>query len=360
MKVAPVIRALKQHPGNFHQVLVHTGQHYDYEMSSRFFDELDIPKPDHNLEVGSANHGEQTAGMLAGLEKVFLSETPDWVLLYGDTNSAVAGALAAAKLHLRIAHVEAGLRSFDRSMPEEINRLATDHMCDLLLTPSANADENLKSEGISGDKVQMVGNVMIDTVVYGLGQRSDTGPAPHDRNRPSPDRPYALVTLHRPSNVDDKDTLRELLQAISEISKMIDVVFPIHPRTRAKVDEFDFGKYLDGISTVDPMTYMDFIHSLKFATVAITDSGGVQEEATYLGVSCLTIRPNTERPITITDGTNELVASTQPAIIEAFKRVISRGTGGGTKPPPPLWDGHAADRIADVLSKSPAWSQHDD
>ena len=300
MKVAPVLSALKERK-NVAQTLVHTGQHYDVNMSDVFFQQLGIPAPDVNLAVGSGTHAKQTAEIMMRLEPVVVERQPDMVLVYGDVNSTVATALVCAKLGVRVGHVEAGLRSFDRTMPEEINRLVTDQLADLLFTPSEDGDENLRREGIAAEKIFRVGNVMIDSLVRLLPSAQKT------LRRTLDDLPerYALVTLHRPANVDDSETLKGILESLIEVNRDLAVVFPAHPRTRKRIA--DFGLNAGQLRVLDPLPYVDFLGMQARATVVITDSGGIQEETTYLGVPCLTVRENTERPITVSMGTNVLV-----------------------------------------------------
>ena len=297
MKAAPVFHALRTRHG-VRQTLVHTGQHYDTNLSDIFFSQLEIPAPDVNLAVGSGSHARQTAEIMTRFEPVVLESKPDVVLVYGDVNSTVAAALVCAKLGIRVGHVEAGLRSFDRSMPEEINRLVTDQLADGLYTPSEDGDINLQREGISPEKIFRVGNVMIDSLVklLPLAQRQSKNGIP---------KRYALVTLHRPANVDDSATLKSILQSLLEVNRDLSVVFPAHPRTRQRIS--DFGLSVEQLQLLDPLSYLDFLGLQSRATVVITDSGGIQEETTYLGVPCLTLRENTERPVTVSLGTNVLV-----------------------------------------------------
>lgn len=347
MKVAPVLRAAASQAGNS-QLLVHTGQHYDDAMSEVFFRELDLPAPDMNLEVGSASHAVQTARIMTAFEPVLEEAKPDWVLVYGDVNSTVACALVAAKRGVRVAHVEAGLRSRDRSMPEEINRLLTDQLADLCLTPSRDGDENLRIEGIPESRIAFVGNVMVDTLLHLRGRAAERNTAQRlGLNGES----YAFVTLHRPANVDEPAPLRELLLALDDLSRQMPVLFPIHPRTRARVTEFGMEGVASQVRLIDPLPYLDSISLVSGAALVLTDSGGLQEETTVLGVPCLTARPNTERPITITEGTNQLVPSTRSGIGEAVSRVLS-DPRSRTARRPEGWDGHAADRIMDVLGRS--------
>ena len=338
MKVAPVLNALKERQC-VEQTLIHTGQHYDVNMSDVFFQQLGIPAPDVNLAVGSGSHAKQTAEIMTRLEPVLLERKPDLVLVYGDVNSTVATALVCAKLEIRLGHVEAGLRSFDRSMPEEINRLVTDQLADLLFTPSPDGDENLRKEGIAAEKIFRVGNVMIDSLVRLL-------PAALETSRDGlPDR-YALVTLHRPANVDGSARLRGILESLLEVNRDLAVIFPAHPRTRKRIA--DFGLQAGQLRVLDPLPYLDFLALQARATVVITDSGGIQEEATYLHVPCLTVRENTERPITVTMGTNVLVGRDAAKLRAELAKVLAGKAKKGTVPP--LWDGHTGERIADVVA----------
>jgi UDP-N-acetylglucosamine 2-epimerase (non-hydrolysing) len=347
MKAAPVLRALRAHSA-VRQTLVHTGQHYDAAMSEVFFQQLEMPEPDCNLGIGSGSHAQQTAGVMLALEPVLLERKPDLVLVYGDVNSTVAAALVCSKLGVRVAHVEAGLRSRDRTMPEEINRLLTDQLSDLLFTPSADANQNLLSEGMDPTKIHLVGNVMIDTLVHLLPRCNSRLPA----DSPSP---YALVTLHRPSNVDDLPWLRELLAALTELSQQLHVIFPAHPRTRQRLDGLGHSLANDRLRIVEPQPYLEFLALQRHAALVITDSGGIQEETTFLGVPCLTVRDNTERPITITHGTNQLVGRNLDRLRQAAREIMERNS----KPDRteanhriPLWDGGAAERIAQVILRS--------
>jgi UDP-N-acetylglucosamine 2-epimerase (non-hydrolysing) len=345
MKVAPVLNALRARQNvvqnivqNIVQTLIHTGQHYDVNMSDVFFQQLSIPAPDVNLAVGSGSHAKQTAEIMIRLEPVVLERQPDIALVYGDVNSTVATALVCAKLGVQVGHVEAGLRSFDRTMPEEINRLVTDQLADLLFTPSEDGDENLRKEGISPDKIYRVGNVMIDSLVRLLpaAQAAKTDGLPER---------YALVTLHRPANVDDNARLKGILESLLEVNRDLAVVFPAHPRTRKRID--DFGLNAGQLRLLDPLPYVDFLGLQSRATVVITDSGGIQEETTYLGMPCLTVRENTERPITVSMGTNVLVGHDREKLRAELARVLAGKAKKGTVPP--LWDGHAGERIADIL-----------
>ena len=337
MKAAPVLRAIKETGAK--QSLVHTGQHYDINMSDVFFRELKIPQPDVNLAVGSGSHAQQTAEIMGRFETAVLERKPDMVLVYGDVNSTVAAALVCARLSIPVGHVEAGLRSFDRGMPEEINRVITDQLSEILFTPSADGDENLLREGIAREKINLVGNVMIDTLIHLL-------PVAQARKNGSPQK-YALVTLHRPANVDDPHVLRTVLTSLLTLSQDLRVIFPMHPRTRQAIGEF--GLQTDGIQIMDPMSYLEFLALQCHATVVITDSGGIQEETTYLGIPCLTVRPNTERPVTVEIGTNILVGNDMDKLRTETLNVLHGRAKQGRLPA--LWDGHAGERIASILVK---------
>jgi UDP-N-acetylglucosamine 2-epimerase (non-hydrolysing) len=339
MKVAPVRAALADRNG-VRQVIVHTGQHYDAFMSDIFFRQLEIPEPDYNLEVGSGSHAQQTAEIMMRLEPVILKTKPDMVLVYGDVNSTVAAALVCSKLLVPIGHVEAGLRSFDRTMPEEVNRVLTDRVADLLFTPSIDGDENLIREGISPEKIHLVGNVMIDTLMRLLPLTDSAKPD---------GKAFALVTLHRPSNVDNPDELTKILGALNEIASGIDIVFPVHPRTRQMMRELTSVALAPNLSLVDPIGYLEFLGLQRKATFIITDSGGIQEETTYLGVPCLTVRENTERPVTVSMGSNILVGRDMERLKLESNKILSGKAKTGSIPP--LWDGKAGERIADVLTQ---------
>ena len=345
MKIAPVVEAMRE--AGLPQYLVHTGQHYDEKMSRLFFEELGIPAPDLNLEVGSGSQAVQTAEILRGFEPVVLEKRPDMVVVVGDVNSTMACTLVAVKLGIPVAHIEAGLRSFDRSMPEEINRIVTDSLSDLLFVSEPSGMVNLRSEGVPDEKVHFVGNVMIDTLLRHResANRSDV------RARLGVDSgPYILVTLHRPSNVDDPLKLAGLLRALDDLARELPVVFPIHPRTRKNAMEAGLGPELGRLVTTDPLGYLDFLNLMSDAKVVITDSGGVQEETTVLGVPCLTVRENTERPVTISSGTNRLVGTDPDRMLRAAREALH-----GPRPEtrlPELWDGKAARRIVEVLKRT--------
>lgn len=337
MKAAPVLRALATHAGTI-QTLAHTGQHYDANMSDVFFQQLNMPAPDVNLEAGSGSHAQQTAEIIRRFEPVVLERKPDVVLVYGDVNSTVAAALVCSKLLIRVGHVEAGLRSFDRTMPEEINRLLTDQIADLLFTPSEDGDRNLAREGIAGEKIRRVGNVMIDSLVHLMPLALKL------KLEGVPDR-YALVTLHRPSNVDDDRVLKSILQSLLEVNAELKVVFPVHPRTRQRIAQF--GVDAGQLHLLEPLPYIEFLALQHRATVVITDSGGIQEETTYLNVPCLTLRENTERPVTVSLGTNVLVGRDASKLRAELRKILDGKAKKGQIPP--LWDGHAGERIAKIL-----------
>lgn len=350
MKVAPLIEAMNRYPQQIKHLLVHTGQHYDEKMSKSFFVDLGMPVPDINLEVGSGSHAEQTAKIMIAFEQVCLQQKPDLVVVVGDVNSTMACTITAKKLGIKVAHVEAGLRSRDMSMPEEINRLCTDVLCDYLFTTDHFANENLKDEGVDDDRVFFVGNVMIDTLLkhkakaatLDLGQQLGLSP-----------QKYATLTLHRPGNVDDKQIFQGILDALSEISGQLPIIFPMHPRTRKMVEQFGFTDYFNfgddvtGIWVTEPLGYLEFLHLNMNAKMVLTDSGGLQEETTVLGVPCITMRPNTERPITCEVGSNVMVGHDQQAIRREALRIL--GGENCRMGIPQKWDGKAAERIVEVL-----------
>ena len=368
MKVAAVIEAAedwnrRNEPPRFAQTLVHTGQHYDEKMSRVFFDDLGLPRPDYDLEVGSGSHGQQTARVMLALEPVLLDQSPDLVVTVGDVNSTLAAALVAAKLGIPVAHVEAGLRSRDRTMPEELNRILTDQLSELLFTTSRDADVNLQAEGIDQQRVHFVGNTMIDSLEAHLSQAlttsvlSELGLSAEE---------YAVVTLHRPSNVDDAAGLQRIAQMLGRVAERLPVVFPLHARTRERLvqfglyDELRSSKPAQGgadsrprVLLHGPLGYLDFLGLLANSRLVLTDSGGIQEETTVLGVPCLTLRKNTERPVTVTEGTNRLIDPQDPeALLTAVDSILnSRPPGDGVARRPELWDGQAASRIIKVIAE---------
>ncbi len=348
MKIAPIVREMRRRESKFQPLIVHTRQHYDAAMSDSFFEDLDIPKPDFHLEVGSHSHAVQTAKIMMEFEPVILQEKPDWVLVVGDVNSTIACALVCSKLGVKVAHVEAGLRSGDMAMPEEINRLLTDRISDLLLTPSTDGDENLLKEGVSRDKIHFVGNVMIDSLFYSL-KLSESSNVREELNLN--EKEYAVLTLHRPSNVDEREIFAPILDALTEISEKIPIIFPAHPRTSGKIEEFGFATRIknSNIKLIKPLGYLDFLRLYSGAKLVLTDSGGLQEETTALSIPCLTLRENTERPITIELGTNELVGTNPEKIKKSAFQVLENSNTQDAKIPP-LWDGRTAERICDVLA----------
>lgn len=347
MKAAPVIRALA-HSNGISQVLIHTGQHYDTNMSEVFFRDLGLPEPDVNLGVGSGSHAKQTAEVMSRLEAVLLERKPELVLVYGDVNSTVAAALTCAKLFISVGHVESGLRSFDRTMPEEINRVVTDHVADLLFTPSADGNENLVHEGIDPRKIHLVGNVMIDTLMCLLPRAGARWLSLRVRLGIPAEEPYALVTLHRPVNVDDEAKSEIIWKTLHQISHDILIIFPVHPRTFQRLQNLRGEPHDSRICLTEPLGYLDFLALQRHAALVITDSGGIQEETTFLGIPCLTIRENTERPITLDLGTNTLVGQDMERLRFEVTSILRRGGKPGQIPP--LWDGHAGERIAHVIS----------
>jgi UDP-N-acetylglucosamine 2-epimerase (non-hydrolysing) len=349
MKIAPLVAAMKRRSADFQSILVHTGQHYDAAMYDAFFRDLEMPEPDIDLGVGSSSHAEQTAAIIRAFEPVVMSERPDWVIVVGDVNSTMACALVCAKLNIKVAHVEAGLRSRDRTMPEEINRLLTDQIADLLLTPSRDADENLLAEGIPPERICFVGNIMIDSLLGNL-DRAQQSTARADLGLQNND--YALLTLHRPSNVDEQPAFAGIIEALEQIAQRLPIVFPAHPRTRKMIDELGLTTRFErnrDLRLISPLGYLDFLQLLNGARLVLTDSGGIQEETTVLGIPCVTLRENTERPITVEMGTN-VVAGTRPArIVAAANHALDNPPDKSALRIPSLWDGHTADRILDVL-----------
>jgi UDP-N-acetylglucosamine 2-epimerase (non-hydrolysing) len=343
VKMAPVIAALRARLPDGRHAIVHTGQHYDRLMSEVFLDELGVPEPDHMLGVGSGTHAEQTARVIERLEPVFADERPDLVLVPGDVNSTLAAALAAAKLGIRLGHVESGLRSFDRTMPEEVNRVVADQLSELLFIHSEDAAENLRREGISDERVHFVGNTMIDTLVALEGRFRAADAA---GRLGLPEGQYLLVTLHRPALVDGP-LLEVAMDHLSAVARDLPVVFPVHPRTRKMLGSAD----RPGVTLTEPVGYLDFLSLEASARAVLTDSGGIQEETTYLGTPCFTLRTNTERPVTVRDGTNT-VLGLDPERIAEIPALLEAGAAAGGDPPP-LWDGRAAERVADVVCAEP-------
>lgn len=362
MKIAPIVEEMQKHP-EIKSILLHTGQHYDDKMSKIFFEDLKMPEPDIYLGIGPGSHAEQTAKIMVEFEKICLKEKPKLVLVVGDVNSTLACSLVSSKLSIPVAHVEAGLRSRDREMPEEINRIVTDALSDMLFTTSRDANENLIQEGIKREKIYFVGNVMIDTLMKHkemvgnsnllkrLGLSGGNGNAVKD---------FASLTLHRPSNVDDRETLKRILCALREVSEEIPIIFPIHPRTQKQVESFDFDKYFSksgndgvggkGIFAIDPLGYLDFLNLVSNSRMVFSDSGGIQEETTVLGIPCITLRENTERPVTVWEGTNVVVGSNPKKIIRAATKAIYASRKQGCIPE--LWDGKASKRIVDICLSS--------
>jgi len=366
MKIAPLVNAIDKYNEDGKSggkiiipLIVHTGQHYDKAMSKIFFEELGIPKPDINLGIGSGGQGKQTGKIMIAFEKVVLTKKPDLVIVVGDVNSTLACSLVAVKLGIKVAHIEAGLRSFDKTMPEEINRIVTDSISDYLFTTCEDADENLRREGISNDKIYFVGNLMVDTLLAHK-KRANKSNILQKLNlaNNTQQRDYGVLTLHRPSNVDVKKTFKNILESLKEISKLIPIIFPAHLRTQKQIKSFGMQDYFDyplssnnshGIRLIDPLGYLDFLKLMSNAKIVFSDSGGIQEETTILGISCLTIRENTERPITIKEGTNTLVGTNSDKIIDTAMKILNGGCKAGSTPK--LWDGKSAKRVVDILIK---------
>jgi UDP-N-acetylglucosamine 2-epimerase (non-hydrolysing) len=349
MKMAPLYKEFNKFPNEFEVKLIHTGQHYDERMSKFFFDDLQMPKPDEYLEVGSGTHGVQTAKIMERYEAVLLADKPDLVIVAGDVNSTTACAIDAVKLHIPVAHLEAGLRSHAKSMPEEINRIITDAISDFLLTPSPDADENLLHEGKPKEKIYFVGNIMIDSLVQYRKKANESTILKQLSIHP---QEYVLVTLHRPSNVDDKQGLITILEAFAEISQKVKVVFPIHPRSRKQIELFhleDMVKKLPNLILTEPVGYYDFMKLQMDSAFILTDSGGIQEESTFFGIPCLTLRESTERPITITEGTNQLVALQTSKIVNEANKILNGNAKKGKIPK--YWDGKTAQRIVEIFRK---------
>jgi len=355
MKIAPLMHALKDHK-SIQAVLVHTGQHYDVKMSGQFFQELNIPAPDMNLEVGSASHAVQTARIMEGFEQVCLNEKPDYVLVVGDVNSTAACTLVASKMGIKTIHYEAGLRSNDRTMPEEINRLVTDAISDIFITTSVDADENLLREGIPAEKIYMLGNLMIDSLVAQLPKAQETKLEFKLLNKDKTivlgtdfnEQKYGVLTFHRPGNVDEKESLSTLVHLWGQISEKIPLVFPVHPRTYKNILNFGLQSVIDSYPNlyfIEPLGYLQFIHLVSLSAFALTDSGGIQEETTYLNIPCLTVRPNTERPVTVWEGSNKLI-KTEEIVPEVQLIIEGKGKHGTV---PKYWDGLTAKRIVEML-----------
>lgn len=348
MKIAPLIPALRQH-GGMEPVLVHTGQHYDARMSELFFEQLGIPRPDVNLGIGSGSHAVQTAGVMTAFEPVLAAHKPRAVLVVGDVNSTIACGMVAVKMGVSLVHVEAGLRSFDRSMPEEINRVLTDAISDLLFCTESSAVQNLKREGVDDSRIFLVGNVMIDTL---LANRAKASGSSILRDLGLQERRYAVLTLHRPANVESPEVLTGLVEALEQIQQDMPVVFPVHPRTRSRLCAGPLEgrlRKMSGLKLIEPAGYLDFLHLMSQARAVLTDSGGIQEETTILHVPCLTLRQSTERPVTAIMGSNRVVGTRPGAIIEAWKETLDGPPT--TTQTPPLWDGEAAVRIASILNQ---------
>jgi len=357
MKIAPLMHALKDHK-SIQAVLVHTGQHYDVKMSGQFFQELNIPAPDMNLEVGSASHAVQTARIMEGFEQVCLNEKPDYVLVVGDVNSTAACTLVASKMGIKTIHYEAGLRSNDRTMPEEINRLVTDAISDIFITTSVDADENLLREGIPAEKIYMLGNLMIDSLVAQLPKAQETKLEFKLLNKEKTivlgidfnEQKYGVLTFHRPGNVDDKESLSTLVHLWGQISEKIPLVFPVHPRTYKNILQFGLQSIINSYPNlyfIEPLGYLQFIHLVSRSAFALTDSGGIQEETTYLNIPCLTVRPNTERPVTVWEGSNKLI-KTEEIVPEVQLIIDGKGKHGTV---PKYWDGQTAKRIVEMMER---------
>ena len=348
MKIAPIHRIMKI-SDIIEPILVHTGQHYDEKMSRIFFEDLGLPVPDVYLGIGSGSHARQTGAIMIEMEKIVLDYKPDLVLVVGDVNSTMAATLVASKLHIPIAHVEAGLRSFDRAMPEEINRMVTDSLADFLFVTEESGRQNLLKEGIPPEKIHFVGNVMIDSLLSHL-KKAKKSNIISQLNLDH--QPYALLTLHRPSNVDNQETFNGILSALEQIEQKIPIIFPIHPRSRKMLEQFQFGDRiarLKNFNLIDPLGYLDFLSLMEKAKLVLTDSGGIQEETTVLGIPCLTLRKNTERPVTVELGTNVIVGMDKDKIVDESFKILSEQSKKGKIPP--LWDGNAARRIVDVLER---------
>jgi len=347
MKIAPLIRAMDKRKDRIEHLLVHTGQHYDENMSDSFFRDLEIPQPDINLGIGSGSHAVQTGRIMIEFEKVLLRHEADLIVVVGDVNSTVACSLVATKMGIKVAHIEAGLRSSDRTMPEEINRILTDSIADYLFTTEASGNENLHNEGVLEEKIFFVGNVMIDTLVFCMNKIKNAE-LPFNGLK---EKNYAVVTLHRPSNVDEPDSLRNILDMLYRISKELMLVIPLHPRTRKNIESFRMNNMLVALEQnaviSEPIGYLEMLRLNKAAKLVITDSGGLQEESTYLGVPCITLRENTERPSTVDMGTNVMVGNNMNLFYQSFRGVMSNDPMEGQIPP--LWDGRTSERIVEII-----------
>ncbi|WP_022663767.1 non-hydrolyzing UDP-N-acetylglucosamine 2-epimerase [Desulfospira joergensenii] len=346
MKIAPIARAFEQN-SEIEYKIIHTGQHYDQNMSDVFFEELGIRNPDYNLGAGGGTHSEQTAKIMVEFEAICEKDSPDLVMVVGDVNSTLACSIVAKKMHIKVAHVEAGLRSFDLNMPEEINRMVTDAISDLFFVTEEQGMANLRKEGKPDSMIHFVGHVMIDNLYYQLSKLEKMAKDNLESGKYKSTHPqYGVVTLHRPSNVDHRETLEAIFDCLARISRTLPLIFPIHPRTRKNMDAFGIQPP-PAITLTRPLSYMEFLNLWKDAKLALTDSGGLQEETTALGIPCLTLRENTERPITVTQGTNELVGTSGKKILDAFERIMAGQWKTGRKPE--FWDGHAAERITEII-----------
>jgi UDP-N-acetylglucosamine 2-epimerase (non-hydrolysing) len=349
MKIAPLSRVLRRYEAEFEHIIVHTGQHYDEEMSNSFFRVLDIPAPDYNLNIGSGSHAEQTGKVMIEFEKVCMQEKPDFVMVVGDVNSTVACTLTAKKLGIPVGHIEAGLRSYDMAMPEELNRKVTDSICDYAFISEPGGYDNLLREGWDKERLFLVGNTMIDSLFYILPKMTESNILSELKVK---EKEYCLLTFHRPRNVDNREKLTELVATIAEIAEKIKIIFPIHPRTKHRLEEFGLEKVLDNpnIICTKALNYLDFTTLIKGAKFVLTDSGGIQEETTALNIPCLTVRPNTERPITCTEGSNLLLDGDSREIVSHVDKIIADASSF-TGRCPALWDGKAAERIVDILKR---------
>ena len=347
IKIAPLHRSFQKYKNEFHHLICHTGQHFDEKMSAVFFNELEMPRPTYNLGISGGSHAYQVAHIMLEFEKILIKEKPDLVVVPGDVNSTMACSVVASKMGVKLAHIESGLRSFNRQMPEEINRLITDVLADFLFVSEPSGLENLNEEGISSEKIFYVGNIMIDSLVY---YKDKISKADSHKNLGLNEKDYVLVTFHRPSNVDSPEKLLELLKLLSRISEKTTIVFPIHPRTSSNIEKFKLGKYLDSkVIITEPLGYLDFLSLVQNSKLVITDSGGIQEECTYMNVPCVTARNDTERPVTVKTGTNYLGGTEFNELDNIIEQVLSAPKKGAI---PKYWDGKTAERIVDILVKS--------